>query len=93
MHSRFARVVPRHPRYLFSLFLLVVPAAVCAAGAPLSLPEAQRIAAERSRQLVAQESAVLASREMASRTSNAGSGAWRRSRRSLRWQRTSASIS
>ena len=65
MHSRFARVVPWHPHYLLSLLLLVAPAALCAAEASLSLPEAQRIAAERSRQLVAQDSAVLASREMA----------------------------
>jgi outer membrane protein TolC len=65
MYSRFTGVVPWHPRYLFSLLLLVAPAAVYAAEASLSLAEAQRIAAERSRQLVAQDSAVLASREMA----------------------------
>ena len=39
--------------------------AASGAQAPLTLPEAQRRAVERSRQLVAQDSAVTASREMA----------------------------
>ena len=45
--------------------LLPLPAVLHAAQTPLSLPEAQRLAAERSRQLAAQDSAVYASREMA----------------------------
>src|SRR5688572_18664169 len=65
MHSRFARVVLRHPHYLFSLILFLAAAFAHAADEPLSLEQAQRIAAERSRQLAAQDSAVLASREMA----------------------------
>jgi outer membrane protein TolC len=46
------------------LFLTAVPFAH-AAEISLTLPEAQRLAAERSRQLAAQDSAVAASREMA----------------------------
>jgi outer membrane protein TolC len=64
MHFRFARAVLRHPPTVFSLILLFA-ASAHAAEAPLSLPEAQRIAAERSRQLAAQDSAISASREMA----------------------------
>lgn len=44
---------------------LVLPAVLHAAQTPLSLPEAQRLAAERSRQLAAQDFAVSSSREMA----------------------------
>ena len=58
--------VLRHPRATFSLVLLLaVASSACAAQPALTLPEAQRLAAERSRQLVAQDSAVVASREMA----------------------------
>jgi outer membrane protein TolC len=46
------------------LFAMAVPLAH-AAETSLTLPEAQRLAAERSRQLAAQDSAVTASREMA----------------------------
>jgi outer membrane protein TolC len=58
--------VLRHRRATFSLVLLlaVVPPAG-AAELALTLPEAQRLAAERSRQLAAQDSTVAASREMA----------------------------
>lgn len=45
--------------------VLALPALLAAAEAQLTLPEAQRLAAERSRQLVAQDFAVSASREMA----------------------------
>jgi outer membrane protein TolC len=45
--------------------LLALSTIAQAADAPLSLVEAQRLAAERSRQLTAQDSAVSASREMA----------------------------
>ena len=60
------RAVPRHLRALLHLvlFLTAVPLAH-GAQAPLTLSEAQRLAAERSRQLSAQDSAALASREMA----------------------------
>jgi outer membrane protein TolC len=49
---------------------LVLFSALCASGAlgaepPLTLPEAQRLAVARSRQLVAQEAALAAAREMA----------------------------
>jgi outer membrane protein TolC len=64
MHFMVSRVVSRHPRFVFSLVLMAVVSAH-AAEAPLSLAEAQRIAAERSRQLAAQDSAISASREMA----------------------------
>jgi outer membrane protein TolC len=65
---RFALLHPvlRHLRYTFGLILsLAAISLTCAADSALTLPEAQRLAAERSRQLVAQDSAVLASREMA----------------------------
>jgi len=59
-------VVPRHLHVVSSLVLLLMGASLAhAAGAALTLSEAQRLAAERSRQLVAHDSAVLASREMA----------------------------
>lgn len=52
--------------FIFSLLLLLAAASLAGAAEPaLTLPAAQRLAAERSRQLVAQNSAVLASREMA----------------------------
>lgn len=51
-------------RALFSS-ALVLSVLAQAADTPLTLPEAQRRAAERSRQLAAQDSAVSASREMA----------------------------
>jgi outer membrane protein TolC len=58
--------VLRHPRATFGLvLLLVVTTPAGAAQTTLTLPEAQRLAAERSRQLVAQDSAVTASRDMA----------------------------
>lgn len=57
--------VPRHLRALCSLVLIVATVPLThAAEATLTLSEAQRLAAERSRQLVAQDSAVAASREM-----------------------------
>jgi len=65
---RFAPLHPvlRHLRYTFGLILSLAAASLAYAGEPaLTLPVAQRLAAERSRQLVAQDSAVLASREMA----------------------------
>ncbi len=53
-------------RFTFSLLLLFAVASPgAAAQSSLTLSEAQRLAAERSRQLVAQDSAVAASREMA----------------------------
>jgi outer membrane protein TolC len=58
--------VLRHPRATFGLVLLLAVASpTAAAQTTLTLLEAQRLAAERSRQLVAQDSAVAASREMA----------------------------
>ena len=65
MHSRFTRAVPQHPRTLFGLLLLLAASPAHAAETPLSLADAQRIAADRSRQLAAQDSAISASREMA----------------------------
>ena len=55
------------PRVLRMLVLGVLTCAgfARAADAPLSLPEAQRRAVERSRLIVAQDAAVTASREMA----------------------------
>ena len=50
------RAAPAAAALLFSL---------AASSAPLSLPEAQRLAVERSRQLAAQNASVTASREMA----------------------------
>jgi outer membrane protein TolC len=53
-------------RLNFSLLLLLAIALPLDAAQPtLTLPEAQRLAAERSRQLAAQDSVVTASREMA----------------------------
>lgn len=43
----------------------VLSDAVCAAQPPLTLVQAQRLAIERSRQIVANDAAVQASREMA----------------------------
>lgn len=61
-----ARAVLRHTRATLGLVLLLAVAPPAGAAQPLlTLPEAQRLAAERSRQLAAQDSAVLASREMA----------------------------
>jgi len=61
-----ARAVLRHTRATLGLVLLLAVAPPAGAAQPLlTLPEAQRLAAERSRQLTAQDSAVLASREMA----------------------------
>jgi outer membrane protein TolC len=58
--------VLRHPRATFGLVLLLAVASpTAAAQTTLTLLEAQRLAAERSRQLVAQDSAAAASREMA----------------------------
>jgi len=53
-------------RFIFSLILSLAAVSLAGAAEPaLTLPEAQRLAAARSRQLVAQDSAALASREMA----------------------------
>ena len=65
---RFAMLHPvlRHLRFTFALMLSLAAASLAGAAEPaLTLPEAQRLAAARSRQLVAQDSAALASREMA----------------------------
>ena len=65
---RFSQLHPvlRHLRFTFVLMLLLAAASLAGAAEPaLTLPEAQRLAAARSRQLVAQDSAALASREMA----------------------------
>lgn len=60
------RAVLRHRCARFSLVLLLVVAPpVAGAQSALTLAEAQRLAAERSRQLVAQDSTVVAAREMA----------------------------
>ncbi len=66
MRLTLLRTVPRHLCAICNmiLFLTAVPLAHAAEPA-LTLPEAQRLAAERSRQLAAQDSAVMASREMA----------------------------
>ena len=52
-------------RFWKCLCFLAFAAALPAYGQALSLPDAQRRAVDRSRQLVAQDSAVVASREMA----------------------------
>jgi len=58
--------VQRHLRVLCNLVLVLAAVPLAhAAETTLTLPEAQRLAAERSRQLAAQDSAVAASREMA----------------------------
>ena len=65
---RFALLHPvlRHLRSTSSLILSLAAVSLAGAAEPaLTLPEAQRLAAARSRQLVAQDSAALASREMA----------------------------
>jgi outer membrane protein TolC len=49
----------------FTLFHVSVATLAYAADSPLTLPDAQRRAVERSRQLAGQDSAVFASREMA----------------------------
>src|SRR3979409_1100457 len=61
-----SRAVPRHLCALCTLVLFqsAVPLGHAAENA-LTLPEAQRLATERSRHLAAQDSAVFASREMA----------------------------
>ena len=63
MHFVFAYAVLRH--FCTSLFLLLVLTGIGQAAGGLSLADAQRIAAERSRQLAGQDRAVFASREMA----------------------------
>jgi outer membrane protein TolC len=65
MHSRSTRSMPVHPGTLFGLLVLLAASPTHAAETPLSLADAQRIAADRSRQLAAQDSAISASREMA----------------------------
>jgi outer membrane protein TolC len=65
MHSRSTRSMPVHPGTLFGLLVLLAASPTRAAETPLSLADAQRIAADRSRQLAAQDSAISASREMA----------------------------
>ncbi len=66
MRFTLSRAVPRHLRALCSLALIAAAVPLAhAAETSLTLPEAQRLAAERSRQLAAQDSAVAASREMA----------------------------
>ena len=58
--------VQRHLRVLCNLVLVLAAVPLAhATQTTLTLPEAQRLAAERSRQLAAQDSAVSASREMA----------------------------
>ncbi len=62
--------VPRHLHVVSSLVLLLMGASFAHAAQPtLTLPEAQRLAAERSRQLAAQDSAGAASRDMAAAAS------------------------
>ena len=63
MRSVFSCAVLRHS--CASFFPLLMLASVGQAAETLSLADAQRIAAERSRQLAAQDRAVYASREMA----------------------------
>ena len=63
MRSVFSYAGLRH--FCASLFPLLVLASVGQAAESLSLTDALRIAAERSRQLAAQDRAVYASREMA----------------------------
>ena len=46
---------------LFAIALVSISLQAVAADAPLTLPEAQRRAVDRSRQLVAQDSAIAAS--------------------------------
>ena len=66
MYFHFLRAVLRHMCALCILILFWSVASFgSAADTPITLSEAQRIAAERSRQLTAQDSAVFASREMA----------------------------
>ena len=61
-----ARAVTQRNATLGALaVLLVASLPAFAAGTPLTLAEAQRLAVERSRMLVAQDAAVVAAREMA----------------------------
>ena len=63
MHFAFSRAVPR--RMCVSCLPVVLLAGLAHAADGLTLVDAQRLAAERSRQLAAQDHAVFASREMA----------------------------
>src|SRR6185295_10738421 len=63
MHFCFSRLVLWHLWAACCAVLLATTSGYAAEG--LSLPAAQRIAADRSRQLAAQDRAVFASREMA----------------------------
>ena len=66
MRFALSHPVLRHLRSTSSLILSLAAVSLAGAAEPaLTLPEAQRLAAARSRQLVAQDSAALASREMA----------------------------
>ena len=66
MRSALLHPVLRHLRSTLWLILPLAAASLaCAVEPALTLPEAQRLAAARSRQLVAQDSAALAAREMA----------------------------
>ena len=66
MRSALLHPVLRHLRSTPWLILSLAAAPLaCAVEPALTLPEAQRLAAARSRQLVAQDSAALAAREMA----------------------------
>jgi len=60
-----ARAAIQHIAALAALVALCIPLRAIAADAPLTLAEAQRRAVERSRQLVGQDFAITASREMA----------------------------
>jgi len=60
-----ARAALQHIVVLAALVALCAPLRAIAADAPLTLAEAQRRAVERSRQLVGQDFAITASREMA----------------------------
>lgn len=66
MRLTLSYAAPRRLCTLCNLVLLLAAAPLAhATNGTLTLPEAQRLAAERSRQLAAQDSAVTASREMA----------------------------
>jgi len=64
-YSRTACAALRHITMLFAMGAVVVSRQAIAAEPPLTLADAQRRAIERSRQLVSQDAAVTASREMA----------------------------
>ena len=67
MRSSLSRAVLAHQRAVCSIVLLLSAVPIAhGAGNSLTLAEAQRLAAERSRQLTAQDSAITAAREMAS---------------------------